>query len=279
MVLRLSKLLLTSVLLCTSIFSSNRRQIVEHLDDDIHDAQPSREPAASFFSLATFAWVDPIIWNGYCKTYETSDVWDLPLTDKSAKVLADFRHALLSLRLATRLLLHHAKPLLLQGMWTVYAAVFTFAPPLMLKLILEYLENSTKSYPNAVWLYVVLMFVSGFVKAVAEGQASWLGTKVAISLKGIVAGKIFAKSLKRKATAELVEKGQDSDPRDGNTKDGAQNVPNPEKQSTTGKVANLMAIDSTNIAEATSNFHLLWAGVPTELVIAICRKWMDDLDG
>ena len=269
LVLRLSELLLTSLLLCTSIFSSNRPQIVEHLDDDIHDAQPSREPGASFFSLATFTWVDPIIWNGYRKTYETSDVWDLPSTDKSAKVLADFQHALLSLRLATRLLLYHAKPLLLQGMWTACAAVFTFAPTLMLKLILEYLENPTKSFPNAVWLYVVLMFVSSFVKAVAEGQASWLGTKVAISLKGIVAGEIFSKSLKRKATAELVEKGQDSDPRNGNTKDEAQNAPNPEKQSTTGKVANLMAVDSANIAEATSNFYLLWAGVPTELVVGI----------
>ena len=269
LVLRLSELFSTSLLLFTVIFSSNRPQTVEYFDDGIRDTKPSREPAASFLSLATFAWVDSIIWNGYRNTYEASDVWDLPPSDKAAKVLADFRHALLSSRLVTRLLLHHARPLLVQGLWTICSAVFTFAPTLILKLILEYLENPTKSSLNAVWLYVVLIFVSGFLKAVAEGQASWLGTKVAIHLKGIVAGEIFSKSLKRKATADLVEKGQESNPSDGNTKDGARGVPSIEKQSTTGKVANLMAVDTANIAEATSNFHLLWAGVPAELVMGI----------
>ena len=269
LVLRLSDLLLTSLLLFITIFTSNPPQIVEYSDDGIHNTKPSKEPAASFFSLATFAWVDSIIWNGYRNTYEASDVWDLPPSDKSAKVLADFRPTLLSSRLTTRLLIHHAKPLLVQGLWTVCSAVFTFAPTLMLKLILEYLENPTESSLNAVWLYVALMFVSGFLKAVAEGQASWLGTKVAIHLKGIIAGEIFVKSLKRKATADLVEKDQGIDSSDGNTKDRAQSVPSIEKQSTTGKVANLMAVDTANIAEATSNFHLLWAGVPAELVIGI----------
>ena len=269
LVLRLSELFLTSLLFFTIIFSSNRPQIVEYSDDGIRDTKLSREPAASFLSLATFAWVDSIIWNGYRNTYEASDVWDLPPSDKAAKVLADFRHALLSLRLVTRLLLHHARPLLVQGLWTVCSAVFTFAPTLMLKLILEYLENPTKSSLNAVWLYVALMFVSGFLKAVAEGQASWLGTKVAIHLKGIIAGEIFSKSLKRKATADLPEKDQESSPSDGNTKDRARGTPSIDKQSTTGKVANLMAVDTANIAEATSNFQLLWAGVPAELVIGI----------
>ena len=267
--LRLSELFLTSLLLFTTIFSSNRPQIVEYSKDAIGDARPSKEPAASFLSLAAFAWVDSIIWNGYRNTYEASDVWDLPASDKAAKVLADFRHALLSSRLVTRLLLHHAIPLLVQGLWTVCSAVFTFAPTSMLKLILEYLEDRTKSSLNAVSLYVASMLVSGFLKAVAEGQASWLGTKVAVHLKGIIAGEKFSKSLKRKATADLVEKDQESNPSDDNTKDGPPGVPSIEKQSTTGKVANLMAVDTANIAEATSNFHLLWAGVPAGLVIGI----------
>ncbi|MCJ1423071.1 hypothetical protein MMC29_000952 [Sticta canariensis] len=267
LVLRLFDLLLTSLLLCTSIFSSNRPQIVEHLDDGIQDTKPSREPAASFFSLATFTWVDPIIWSGYRNTYEISDVWGLPPTDKSARVLADFQHALLSSRLAMRLLIHHTKPLLLQGMWAMCSAVLTLAPTLLLKLILEYLENPKTSSVNAAWLYVALLFVSGFLKAVTEGQASWLGNKVAVHLQAIAAGEIFAKSLKRKATADPVEKDLKVNSGDGHAKDGSQNAAEIYKQATIGKVTNLMAVDSTNISEVTSNLPLLWASVPAELVI------------
>lgn len=267
LVLRLFDLLLTSLLLCTSIFSSNRPQIVEHLNEGIEDVKPSREPAASFFSLATFTWVDPIIWSGYRNTYEISDVWDLPTADKSAKVLADFQHALLSSRLATRLLVHHTKPLLLQGMWALFSAVLTLAPTLLLKLILEYLENPTKSSVHAAWLYVVLLFVSGFLKAVTEGQASWLGNKVAVHLRAIAAGEVFAKSLKRKATADPVEKDLEVNSGEGHARDGSQNAADKWKQATIGKVTNLMAVDSTNITEVTSNLPLLWASVPAELVI------------
>ncbi|KAK1020527.1 Transporter of the ATP-binding cassette (ABC), partial [Friedmanniomyces endolithicus] len=41
------------------------------------DLAPSREPLASVLSLATFSWVDSIVWRGYQKTTEMSDVWNL----------------------------------------------------------------------------------------------------------------------------------------------------------------------------------------------------------
>jgi hypothetical protein len=55
-----------------------------------NDIEPSREPLASLFSLATFGWVDAIVWQGYKKTFEISEVWNLVPKDKAAAVLADY---------------------------------------------------------------------------------------------------------------------------------------------------------------------------------------------
>ena len=86
----------------------------------------------------------------------------------------------------------------MQGLWAVCSAVFTFAPTPLIKLLLEFLEDPSASSASAAWLYVALLFISGFLKAIAEGQASWLGKKVAIHLRAIIVGEIFSKALKRK---------------------------------------------------------------------------------
>jgi hypothetical protein len=57
------------------------------------DLEPSREPLASVYSLATFGWVDAIVWKGYYKTFEMPDVWNLIPKDKAAYILQDFRQA------------------------------------------------------------------------------------------------------------------------------------------------------------------------------------------
>jgi hypothetical protein len=53
--------------------------------------EPSREPLASLFSLATFSWVDPIVLQGYNKILEITDIWNLAPKNKAAIILADYR--------------------------------------------------------------------------------------------------------------------------------------------------------------------------------------------
>lgn len=49
--------------------------------------EPSHEPLASLLSLATFGWVDAIVWRGYWKTLELADVWNILPTDEAAHVV------------------------------------------------------------------------------------------------------------------------------------------------------------------------------------------------
>ncbi|KAL8728596.1 MAG: hypothetical protein Q9181_005294, partial [Wetmoreana brouardii] len=267
--LRLVELFLISLLFVSSICSGDRSRKTD--GQSLRGCCQPREPDASIVSLATFMWVDAIIWGGYQKTYELIDVWDLPSAHTAARVLAKFRQTQTSSRLVSRLLLYNSQALLAQGLWSVCSAVFTFTPTILLKLILEYLEDPLKSSMHAAWFYVIILFLSGFLKAVAEGQASWLGTKIAIRLRAIIVGEIFSKTLRRKATAEFtntapqIASGGDGEGSAGEL--GVEQAAN--KEGVTGNATNLMAVDSAKIAGVTSFLHLLWASVPAELAIGI----------
>lgn len=258
---QVSDLCLTSLLLLLSIFSQKKHARPSD------GGRLSSGPIASLFSLATFTWVDPIIWQGYRRTCEISDVWDLPLADTAVRVLANSRRSRKNSGLAAHLLREHGPVLFLQCLWAVCAAIFTFAPTLLLRLILEYLEDSPVSSSSSAWLYVFLILLSGFLKAIAEGQASWLGTKTAIHVRAIVVSEIFAKSLKRKATADNTkgDPSKDLDVRNA----GADGEITEYGAATTGKITNIMAVDSAKIVKVSSILHLLWASVPAELIIGI----------
>ena len=259
-------LCLTSLLLLLSMLSKNKASTIRS-----HGDSPSPEPTASLFSLATFTWLDPIIWQGYRKTFELSDVWDLAPGDTAVEILAKSRRSQKSSRLAVHLLIQYSGKIFLQGLWAICAALFTFVPTILLRLLLEYLEDPTKSSVSAAWLYVVLILLSGFLKATAEGQASWLGKKISIHLRAIIVSEIFSKSLRRKAITSSSKQtsSDDSDKRKAESGQVISAETGEEKEATTGKITNLMAVDSAKIVNVTSFLHLLWASVPAELIIGI----------
>jgi hypothetical protein len=57
----------------------------------IDGLEPSHEPLASIFSLATYSWIDPLIWDGYKAPLEMSRVWNLRKDDFAIAVLNHFR--------------------------------------------------------------------------------------------------------------------------------------------------------------------------------------------
>jgi hypothetical protein len=86
--------------------------------------------------------------------------------------------------------------------------LFTFIPTLLLKAILEYVEDPRSTPVNAAWLYAILLFVSGAMQGIADGQALWIGrNNIGLKLRAIVIGEIYSKAMRRKAgaTTEAVE--------------------------------------------------------------------------
>lgn len=53
--------------------------------------EPSKEPLASLWSLASYSWVDAIVWQGFWKPLELKDIWNLRNDDLAVTVLTSFR--------------------------------------------------------------------------------------------------------------------------------------------------------------------------------------------
>lgn len=253
------------------------------------DIPPAREPLASALSLASFSWVDSIVWTGYKKTFELPDVWNLPRRDKAAAVLADYRQLKKTTILAWHLLKYFKISLITQAAWACFSGFLTFAPTLLLRAILQYVEAPERTPRNSAWFFVILLFVSGAASALADGMALWLGRKLCIRLRAIIVGELYAKALRRRigTSTEKVLGEAKTDP---NTRDtlwqrikrlGRKNKDNdphgkkegsdeePEAQVTSGAIINLMAVDSFKVADISAYLHFLWASTPVQAIVAI----------
>ncbi|KAL9112829.1 MAG: hypothetical protein Q9227_002906 [Pyrenula ochraceoflavens] len=243
--------------------------------------EPAREPLASLISLASFSWVDQIVWNGFKKTLELSNVWNLMPKDKAARILADFRQVKKTHHLVVRLLLFFKKQLILQWFWAAFSNVFIFLPTLLLQYILEYVEDPHATPVSAAWLWVILLFASGVVQAIGDGQSLWIGRKICIRLRAIIIGEIYAKALRRKTAAGARKDEHNESETSRTTKDHSEDVKTQksnqgeskksliDSQATNGTIINLMSIDSWKVADISSYMHFLWASAPVQLIIAI----------
>ncbi|KAI9805212.1 MAG: hypothetical protein M1825_001048 [Sarcosagium campestre] len=265
----------------------NKTTVVEH---DV-GLEAAREPLASLLSLATFSWVDAIVWRGYIKTYELEDIWDVAPRDKAVAILQNFRQVKKTTKLAWHLLGHFRTLLLLQAAFAAFGSVFSFAPTLLLKAILEYIEEPQGTPINAAWFYVILLFFSGCAQALGDGQALWIGRRICMRLRAIIIGEIYAKALRRKAASGndtllgadksgrtksglvvwLKGFGQKKSSANKKSDNNVAQLPNEgtDSQANVGTITNLMAIDSFKVSEVSAYLHFLWSGVPVQIVLAI----------
>ena len=280
----------TATLLAIMAVTSRKGNNVVALEYE-DDLQPSHEPLANLFSIATFGWVDAIVWQGYRKTFELSDVWNLAAKDKAAAVIADFRQFKKTTKLAWHLLKYFKRDLLLQAAWATVSGLFTFAPTLLLKAFLEYVEDPAGTPVNAAWFYIILLALSSCIKAITDGQALWLGRRICIRLRAVIVGEIYAKALRRKAAAgtdtvlgEEKKSEKEADPNGHTPKGGGKNKeaskkkkqpdtsPSPDptdSQVNVGTIINLMAVDSFKVSEISAYLHFLWGSTPVQLVLCI----------
>lgn len=271
------------------------------------DIEPSREPLASVFSLMTFSWVDGVLWEGYKSPLVMEKVWNLLPKDKAGYVLADYRQFKKNTRLIFHLAKYFKSDLILQCLWALASGVLTFAPTLLLKAILEYVEKPEIAPINVLWLYVILLPIADIIRSVADGQALWIGRRICIRIRAIIIGDIYAKALRRKAASgkdttlgasngkEAVKESRldklkrmiglkrksASDASNGSA--GASSTgeiskkedpsKDADEQANLGTIINLMSVDSFKISEVTSYLHFLLASAPSQLIMSIILLW------
>lgn len=270
--------------LCIVVLLSRRgnRAVTLEYEGDI---EPSREPLASLLGQLTFAWTDRIIWRGWKRSLEMTDVWNVAAKDKAELVLDQFRQIKKTHALAVRLLLFFKKQLLLQGLWCAISSIAMFMPTLLLKAILEYVEDPYSTSTNAAWLYAILLFATGIVQALGDGQSLWIGRKICIQIRAVIVGEVYSKVLRRKAAATAEADSKEDEPTKSQkwwewlffwqknvqpAMNGHVDKKEPvSKSASNGTVINLMSIDSFKVAEICAYLHFLWAATPVQLVMAV----------
>lgn len=225
----------TSLLFASAVTSKDTNRVVPL--EGKSGLEPSREPLASPFSKTTFSWVDPLVWKGFWGSLKMLDLWDLEPADKAFTVLTDYQEPNKTTALLWHLLYHFRSYILKQWICSSLSASLGFAQVLILRAILEGIENPAFTSGNVMWLYIILLPSTGITQSLIEQQAFWTGYKGCLRMRALLQGKIFAKILQRKASAN-----------DGDTNDTS-------TQAGIGTITNLMSIDAPRVADIVSSIH------------------------
>ncbi|OAR00271.1 hypothetical protein LLEC1_03401 [Akanthomyces lecanii] len=258
--------------------------------------EPSREPLASLFSIVTFSWVDDIVWAGWTAPLELDTVWNLLPKDKAANVIASYRSFKQTGSLVLHLLKYFQGPLIGQCLLAALAGVFTFAPTMLLKYILEYVENPDAAPRNVIWLFVILLPILDTIRSISDNISLWTGRKICIRMRAIIIGDVYAKALRRKAAAgpdkTLGVSREDDDSAsqgavstikralglkkrkqaDAKTQDKIAAAA-ADEQANLGTIINLMSVDSYKISETTAYLHFLVGAAPVQLAVSVFLLW------
>ncbi|KAK9481416.1 P-loop containing nucleoside triphosphate hydrolase protein [Lipomyces japonicus] len=218
--------------------------------ESYHGYDPNLAPLASIFSRLTFAFVDPIVWKGYYKTLTISDVWDLQDKDRSGKILKEYRRNWKSTAYFFGGLVKYFRGQVLVGAsWSVFHSFFAFVPSIVVKVILEYIEEPEKTPQNVAWLYILLLLTSSILNAMGNGQALWNGREICIRIRAIIIGELYAKALRRKASVGVSKESQKND--DEKHKEEVDS----------GGIINLMAVDAFKVGELCAYIHFVIGGI------------------
>ncbi|KAK9244689.1 hypothetical protein V1506DRAFT_540604 [Lipomyces tetrasporus] len=241
--------------------------------------EPSREPLANLYSFLTFSWVNPIVWKGYFKPLTLEDLWDLSVDRRAATIIREFRSLRGEMSFIRACIKYLYVPFIVSCIWTFLYALTELAPAILVKLILEYIEDPDTIPAHMAWLYVVLLFIVSTLGAIFTAQSLWGFRKMAIKIRSLLIGEIYAKALKRKAVASTEElnrtaNGKESQPTDdasstsNTTADDASNSNSTSQSSISmGTVMNLMSVDAIRISDALANLNQLVKGL-TVIVVA-----------
>lgn len=233
----------------------NQHSILYRTDPSI---KPSPEPITSIASFISWSWLDSFVWNAHLKPVQIDDIWGLKLEDYSIFVMKKFRKFVGSKAKNTfsyNLIYFFFKYLSLQGFWACIDSVINFIPTLLLKRILEYVDDQDSAPANLAWLYVFGMFFCRILVAICQAQALFFGRRVCIRMKAIIISEIYTKALRRKISPNSSKVSTDEiDPQALNE---TEEIDGDEESTTAnlGGIINLMAVDAFKVSEICAYLH------------------------
>lgn len=236
--------------------------------------KPSPETVSSILSFTTYSWLDKMVFQAYKNPLEMNDIWSLRRDDYALLVLQSFEASKSTAKFTIKLFSHFKYLFAVQAFWAVVQSITVFIPSLLLKRILEYVDDPISTPKNLAWTLVCLMPFIKMLDSIASGCSLFLGRRVCLRMKAILIGEIYAKALRRKITVSEVSK-NDAD-LDDKTKKSKKNKDkkkkndkeeDPSNTAELGAIINLMSIDAFKVSEICGYLHFF---VGAFFMIIIC---------
>lgn len=231
---------------------------------------PSPENISSITSFITYSWIDSMVRKAYKKPLAMSDIWGLRQDDYALPILKSFEGSKSTVRFTYKLFLHFKLLFAVQAFWAMVDSFLVFVPSLLLKKILEYVEDPTSMPKSLAWTFVFLMPIFKLADSISSGCSLFLGRRVCVRMKAIIIGQVYAKALRRKITVtETIEdkKTENKVNEDADVKSDKENAGDSKKTAELGAIINLMAIDAFKVSEICGYLHFFVSSI---LMIFIC---------
>ncbi|AOA61209.1 Transporter of the ATP-binding cassette (ABC) family [Komagataella phaffii CBS 7435] len=224
------------------------------LFDTDDGVKPSPENNSNFFEIVTYSWIDPLIFKAYKTPLQFNDIWGLRIDDYAYFLLRRFKDLGFTRTFTYKIFYFSKGDLAAQALWASIDSMLIFGPSLLLKRILEYVDNPGMTSRNMAWLYVLTMFFIQISDSLVSGRSLYLGRRVCIRMKALIIGEVYAKALRRRMTSpeELIE---EVDPKDGKAPIADQTSKEESKSTELGGIINLMAVDASKVSELCSYLH------------------------
>ncbi|KAL8264253.1 hypothetical protein R6Q59_022383 [Mikania micrantha] len=196
---------------------------------------------ASFFSLLTFSWINPLIAKGNKKTLDLEDVPQLASVDSVRGVypvllnkvesLSNEYTQITSFGLTKALLYIVWKDVVITGLLALASVLSSFVGPYLIDSLVQYL-NGHQDYENQGFVLVALFFVSKTIGCLAQRHWWFKLQQAGIRARSAIVAMIYQKGLTFS----------------GQLKQG----------NSSGEIINLMAVDAERIGDFGWYMHNFW---------------------
>mmetsp|Transcript_6290 Transcript_6290/g.9671 ORF Transcript_6290/g.9671 Transcript_6290/m.9671 type:complete len:1368 (-) Transcript_6290:757-4860(-) len=210
----------------------------------------SPEKNADIFSILTFAWMSPLLKDGFEKPLQPEDIYGLADYDQSKTITTQWNPVWNEFT-------KRPNPSLLRAIREVWGNKFwvggslklindgaQFVGPIFLNLIITFVKKGDEPEWKG-YFYAALLFVCTLIGAIGEAQYFQIVMRVGMQVRSALQNAVFKKSM------YISNKGR------GEGKFGADLAVN-----------NLISSDCENIEMATRNFHILWSS-PLRIFVSI----------
>ncbi|KAF9541718.1 hypothetical protein EC957_002737 [Mortierella hygrophila] len=227
---------------------------------------PPLEYTSSLYSQLAFSWVNPLVYLGFKRSLQDTDLPYLEVTDESHTTVRQFK---LNQKKTFYWSLFNAikRDVFLQHIYATPALLLPLVAPYCLNKIVKYIECQDCGAPtieNYIWVFALL--ISTLLQSIALQATCHVGRRLFVHLTSICNTAVFEKSIRRKDISAPAAGAKDAKDKSESTNEDSDDTSKPIN------VSNLIAVDIKKM-EDTFCYVYEFYGFPLQFGVATAQLY------